>query len=1385
MAPINKKPGGIVLPAISALVAGMVSSHLSTALATEDALRSDDWVNDVLISASPPVELVSAGLMAGWVTSNNAAVTHVADKGHIGNGSLRVQHTELNAGVGPTLRVKPHTRYTVGAWVFVPSGQTPFQTPPRVVVFGPDWKDMTQGNRVTETDRWLETKVEFDSGDLASVFFLVHSQATGALPSYYVDDVHAQETGAQVNLVQGGSLDETPPDKRQRLLDDFDLDLLDWGSGILLNAGGFFTDRGVRVCGGAWEVEYQEFPEKSALVERFKDNGIAVRFDGKPAYYPEYGGCWFMCQNSPKWHAYQEQGLFRTVPFVDSISQDNIAAALNKGGGCVCRWCQVNFRSYLARRFKPDQLAAMGAADLKGLDIRAYIQSRKLDRGEKLLDDALCREYIRCQFLSHLAQWRETCEKVRQVAAQRGRTVAIYGNQGNCFWDSAYSVLLSKLVDVVWLEMPVWTPPFHPQGMTSLAYKVALASGEGKKPVWCILYPESEPNCKRTKSSIDLTLAETAANNANLVLLWGYNDPDSENWQRHKRWAQFRSAHRDLFLHRERLADVGLIYSLPTLIFHNYGVLGLWGGQELVTAFSQALERSHINYDTVLFGHSDFWDDRDALGRLAGHKVLVCAGVTALSQAQREALKRFLRYNGRLIVVGELGTRTEDYARTKPFLEELNAEGFAERISNLPIAAVQNYAAAIAASSGDLVERERALTDPVRSALRAPLLEMNAPATVWANVWFQHHDRRISIHLVNYDIDVARDTYRPVENLLLRARLPAPRTLTGPGMGHVRVRRSEIIQALLVSPGSPDQVLPITWKDGVAEVVVPRLEKYAIVVFAEKGEMEAAESLAHARKWMHRIAGVRKTAEQRDVNALESAQRDYEGGNYGSAQAAVNALSERLLAKLARFTREREWLREQERTQHIALAKGATLAFDLGTAGAAAGWTAVTSAIAYDETRGWGWLKADGLATVDRGGPDSLHRDFVQGLSDTVLRVRLPDGTYDVTVLSGDPSSADHRTQPMDIAAQGEWQVLGWVCPIGVVETRTFRATTTAGALELGFQGANGWRVSGLVVRPQSRRPPESLHTVKAGAVRNWLLLGGFEDRDATGLDANLGPERERDPAHVFRSGDRTLRWLPWRATGGGFAVVPLGRVLSPGDNVVGFAQTRVHSSQARRAWLWLNCSERGVATVNGKQAVRDFRAWGLAPDENRAEVHLERGWNEILVKCCANFGGEWAFTAALTGLNGEALTGLRQGGLITMGATARFGDVLAAGTAQAFVPKRVNCRRISGRAKRGGWLDEPFWPRCQWAEQFPYIGEVWTPRVRVMLDSPTAKIEPLNGKKGGREPKAAKVEGGCTHFDRTLALGGCEHSRIAVRADGQVGDAVVRKGTEGHESRT
>lgn len=836
-----------------------------------------DWINDVVVNVQPSEILGGGSVFTGWwkaddkFFSNGTKVLMITDLG-----SLRVRHDSFNSGVGLTASVEPLTDYRFSLFLFLFPGYN-FTTHPHLLILDKERRPIAEGEPVSRTDNWTKVELCLNSGDNSELHFLIHSRSNPPYPFYQVRDFSLKKTsGDEKDLFLGLIREKTVDDNRERFLRDFEPDIIDWQTAVNLNDDGFFTSHGIRTSAGAGLCEFQE---QQCSPWNNRRGGVAVRIDGSLASCGD--DRWFMCQNAPAWHKFHKNALLKSATVADTVSQDNIGA-LNKSGACFCPWCHREFKAYLRKRYDNTELRRMGIGKLSHFDIAQYITCEKQYKvrtilcGEippkkqnlTILDDRLVREYIKFQYHAWIDAWQDVVKAVKEKGFRAGKSVPVYGNQGNIFWDAPTFIIISKTVDVVWFEAPPFQPSFRDghDAYSTLIYKLAVAAGGRKKPVWGVQYPEIESVCRGTATSIKLVLSEAYANGAVHLLAWAYYNPTDRNYHIQKKFAEFLNRERLLFLRRKSLANVGLVYSLPSFMFRNFTGLGLSDASELMAKTARVLEDAHIPYDTIIFGKDGFWDDKESLDEISSYRLLILPGFDCISDKQIKALRRFVKGGGKVISI-----RPETYKDDE--FRNLGVSRLWDLIRDNKLPPERKWLLEI-----ERDDAMRILRDTVRDmSEEMAIVKTNAPPTVWLNVWQAENRNRIDVHLINYNLNFSQDRIEPVKDAKFSIRLPA-------GFSFDKI--------LLISPEDENnKEINFHRKGRDVEFIIECINVYAIVVLTKNEELLIDREIVGARRSLDRLivaSGDSISKISRSCNnLLRTADKSLMKGDYRSARAMV------------------------------------------------------------------------------------------------------------------------------------------------------------------------------------------------------------------------------------------------------------------------------------------------------------------------------------------------------------------------------------------------------------------------------------------------------------------------------------------------------------------
>ncbi|MGI9460271.1 MAG: Ig-like domain-containing protein, partial [Pirellulales bacterium] len=127
--------------------------------------------------------------------------------------------------------------------------------------------------------------------------------------------------------------------------------------------------------------------------------------------------------------------------------------------------------------------------------------------------------------------------------------------------------------------------------------------------------------------------------------------------------------------------------------------------------------------------------------------------------------------------------------------------------------------------------------------------------------------------------------------------------------------------------------------------------------------------------------------------------------------------------------------------------------FDFGRVSSpvGSGYTQITSADGYIASKGYGFLTGRAFGSTDRGVGTDVTRDYVS-FFDAVFAVDVPDGSYEVTVSLGDPSSYLHDF--MGVFLEGVQ--VDTVTTYAEVKTATYQVDVTDGQLTILFDDLGG-----------------------------------------------------------------------------------------------------------------------------------------------------------------------------------------------------------------------------------------------------------------------------------------------------------------------------------------
>lgn len=154
------------------------------------------------------------------------------------------------------------------------------------------------------------------------------------------------------------------------------------------------------------------------------------------------------------------------------------------------------------------------------------------------------------------------------------------------------------------------------------------------------------------------------------------------------------------------------------------------------------------------------------------------------------------------------------------------------------------------------------------------------------------------------------------------------------------------------------------------------------------------------------------------------------------------------------------------------------------------------------------------------------------------------------------------------------------------------------------------------------------LLTPKRNFITDWYLIGPFpnlrvHDYERPGLDSAYFPEKEihLDTTYPGYYGDQ-LAWFRVNDGKSGYDM-RLRQYFEPTEFIVIYGLTYVFSPLDQQVIMFVGSDDAAKVFINDEEVYRFFDLMRIAaPDQDRVEVTLKKGWNKVLVKAENNFGG-------------------------------------------------------------------------------------------------------------------------------------------------------------------
>lgn len=174
-----------------------------------------------------------------------------------------------------------------------------------------------------------------------------------------------------------------------------------------------------------------------------------------------------------------------------------------------------------------------------------------------------------------------------------------------------------------------------------------------------------------------------------------------------------------------------------------------------------------------------------------------------------------------------------------------------------------------------------------------------------------------------------------------------------------------------------------------------------------------------------------------------------------------------------------------------------------------------------------------------------------------------------------------------------------------------------------------------LARRLQAAGVPADLSNM-LGVVKTWHLIGPFEWKTDQDWETAFVGEPAIDLASSYQSDGKTIQWKKF-ATTDPIGLVDLTGNVAARERCFAYAHAVVDVPEALDAQVRLGSDDGNKVWVNGKVVWENRVDRGLALDQDKADIHLNPGRNDILVKISQG-GGGWNFCLRLASASGAGI---------------------------------------------------------------------------------------------------------------------------------------------------
>lgn len=347
---------------------------------------------------------------------------------------------------------------------------------------------------------------------------------------------------------------------------------------------------------------------------------------------------------------------------IDNYGDNNLYRTFDMAFGV---WSEHTFREYMKKEFSKKQLKEMGIADIDAFDMKEYIKARKLPGKESIYDAFDSPEWkddliFKCYQINHAIEsanfHKPKYAAIKEAAKEGGFDCLVAGNLIPIFPGFTF---IKGYLDICHFEWPTfydYEPTRRPMGLPPTArsgYITRLAAAIGNTK-YSVVSPYVSHD-QRGEKFKNLYLAqgfEALGNRA--VIDYGHQylhmfspgTPETAGI-----FNRFLEKHREALSRRELVADIGIVYDQWAEIasqtacqldvndfFNEYG------------GWCDYMQDTHRQWNVVLSSDLE-------LERIKHLPMLILPSALSLTDANYQALEKYLKSGGRVLATGNTGLR--------------------------------------------------------------------------------------------------------------------------------------------------------------------------------------------------------------------------------------------------------------------------------------------------------------------------------------------------------------------------------------------------------------------------------------------------------------------------------------------------------------------------------------------------------------------------------------------------------------------------------------------------------------------------------------------------------------------------------------------------------